>query len=403
MQFLVLCDMSLTCIAELFDGNCTTPQNGTMRLSAEGIALSGTDHIHYQWKFSEIDSMQNTATGYCCILKQRSASGNQLQLFFTDEIIYQELQRQTQRRKSAPVRLFHKIWALKLWQITLVILFTLVCFFYLFFLLLHRAYTITPVSYDTHLGSKIDSSLAQIYQRCESPAIDTFLEKAMRQLSKPDDRFRHRVIVLDDPTQNAISIPGGTIYLFRGLLDSSNGPDEILGVLSHEISHAEERHSVRQILQSLGLYYMSSLFIGIAIEGFDFLDGLEQTLEMSSILFTLRYSRQFEREADSLGILRLHSANLRVGPLDSLLTRITPPPRGRDRIFNLLSTHPLQKERSERFAKARSLETFAPDTVFNVERKNWDTIKKCCYDSIPQKPLWKKLIRSRSKRKADSD
>lgn len=89
-----------------------------------------------------------------------------------------------------------------------------------------------------------------MYERCESPAIDTFLAKAMRQLSKPEDRFKHRVIVLNDPTENAISIPGGTIYLFRGLLDSSRGPGEILGVLSHEISHAEERHSVRQVLQS---------------------------------------------------------------------------------------------------------------------------------------------------------
>lgn len=395
--------MTISCNAELFDGNSTTPQNGYMRLSDEGIALTGQDCIHYQWSFSEIDSLQNTATGYCCILNQRSSSGNQLQLFFTDDTVYQELQRQINQRKTFVIRFFQKIWALKLWQITLVILLTLVSFFCLFFLLLHRAYTITPVSYDTHLGSKVDSSLAQIYQRCESPAIDTFLEKAMKQLSRPDDRFSHRVIVLNDPAQNAISIPGGTIYLFRGLLDSSRGPDEILGVLSHEISHAEERHSVRQILQSLGLYYMTSLFIGIALEGFDFLEGLEQTLEMSSILFTLRYSRQFEREADSLGILRLHSVNLRVGPLDSLLTRITPPPRGRDRILNLLSTHPLQKERSERFAKARSRETFAPDTVFNLERENWDTIKKCCNDSIPQKPLWKKLIRTRGQRKPDSD
>jgi predicted Zn-dependent protease len=214
----------------------------------------------------------------------------------------------------------------------------------------------------------------------------------MHQLSKPDDRFIHRVIVLNDPTENAISIPGGTIYLFRGLLDSSKGPDEILGVLSHEICHAEERHSVRQIIQSLGIYYMSSLAIGIAIDGFDFLEGLEQTLEMSSLLFTLRYSRQFEREADSLAILRLHNAHLRVGPLDSLLTRLTPPPSWRDRLLILLSTHPMQKERSERFTRARNNETFSPDTIFDVERANWVMIKKCCTDSMPSKPFWKKLI-----------
>ena len=395
--------MPTLCTAELFDGNSTAPQNGILRLSNESVTLTGPDGSSYQWRLSEIDSLENTAAGYCCVLRQRSPSGYQLQLFFTDDTVYRKLKNLVHQRKSCVVRFFQKVWALKLWQVTLLILLTLICFFYLFFYLLHRAYTITPVAYDTHLGSKIDSSLAKMYERCESPAIDTFLTKAMRQLSRPEDRFTHRVIVLNDPTRNAISIPGGTIYLFRGLLDSSRGPDEILGVLSHEISHAEERHSVRQILQSLGLFYMGSLFIGIAMEGFDFLEGLEQTLEMSSVFFTLRYSRQFEREADSLGIFRLHRANLRVGPLDSLLTRITPPPKGRDRIFNLLSTHPMQKERSERFTKARLGETFPPDTVFSVERENWDAIKKCCSDSIPQKPLWKKLITKRGKRKPDSD
>lgn len=395
--------MSEQCNTELFDGNSTTPRNGTMRISDEGITFSGPDNSYYRWRLSEIDSLGTVAAGYCCSLKQRSSSENQLQLCFSDDAVYRELQNLLHQRKPYIIRLLQKIWALKLWQITLIILFTLVCFFNLFFHLLHRAYTITPAAYDTHLGSKIDSTLAQMYERCESPAIDTFLAKAMRQLSKPEDRFKHRVIVLNDPTENAISIPGGTIYLFRGLLDSSRGPGEILGVLSHEISHAEERHSVRQVLQSIGLLYMSSLFIGIAMEGFDFLEGLEQTLEMSSILLTLRYSRQFERQADSLGILRLHSANLRVGPLDSLLTRITPPAKGRQWIFNLFSTHPLQKERSERFAIARSRETFAPDTIFNVERENWDKIKKCCCDSIPKKPLWKKIIPTRGKRNPDSE
>jgi Zn-dependent protease with chaperone function len=326
-----------------------------------------------------------------------------LQLFFTDLTTCQEIQRQIQSKKSAITRLFHKVWSLKLWQITLVIFLVLILFFYAFFYLLLRAYYVTPTAYDTYLGNKIDSTLAKVYTRCESPQIDTFLQKAMHRLSNPDDRFLHRVIVLNDPTENAISIPGGTIYLFRGLIDSSKGPDEILGVLSHEISHAEERHSVRQIIQSLGIYYMSSLAIGIAIDGFDFLEGLEQTLEMSSLLFTLRYSRQFEREADSLGILRLHSVHLRVGPLDSLLTRLTPPPSWRDRILTLISTHPMQKERSERFTRARNNETFSLDTVFNSERENWDVIKKCCNDSMPTKPFWKKLIPSGAKRVPDPD
>jgi predicted Zn-dependent protease len=217
----------------------------------------------------------------------------------------------------------------------------------------------------------------------------------MARLTFPTDRFPHRVIVLNDTMENAFALPGGTIYLFRGLLEKSPTPDAVLGVLSHEIAHVECRHTVRQIIQNMSVGYLTTLVIGMAIDGFDQLEGLESTLEMSSVLFMLRYSRTFEREADSLAILRMHRAGLRVGSLDSLLTRLSPPPRKRDRLLTWLSTHPLNEERSRRFQAARAQETFAQDTVFAVERENWQKIRKGCPPPRDTRPLWKKVIRRR--------
>lgn len=394
----------LHCTGELLDGSSTDAIEVQVDVNDEGFALIFSDGEICHHQFSDIKHLNETASGYSLTFRNNPLQqGLDKQLHFTDLHLYSTLLDIINSSESPHIhyRIANYFRRLKLWQIALFTISVLIIFLSVFFSLLQHAYTITPSSYDTYLGNKIDSTMSKVYTRCKSPQMDTFLNKAMERLSQPDDRFSHKVIVINDPTKNAVSLPGGTIYLFRGLLDSSKSPDEILGILGHEISHAEQRHSVRQIIQSMGIYYMSTLSIGIAMDGFDFLQGLENTLEMSSLLFTLRYSRQFEREADSLGIERLHRANLQVGPLDSILTRLTPPPRWRDRVLSIFSTHPMQQERSARIAEARKNETFSPDTIFTSERAHWDMIRKCCTDSIPSKPFWKKLI-SRKKNKKSS-
>jgi Zn-dependent protease with chaperone function len=380
---------------ELLDGTSTTAVPVTIELTEEGLSLLFSDGKTQIWPYQHICDIQQTANGFSCLRNQDSSVSDYVkhQICFTDESLFREIQKRSLATKPVLQKAYKQFWTLSVWKILLVTIILLGSFFYLFSRVLLKVYLITPCSYDIHLGNNIDSTITHVFEQCKSPELDTFLQKALKQLSQPDDKFPHRVIVLNDSTKNAISIPGGTIYLFRGLLESSSGPDEILGVLGHEISHAEKRHSVRQIFQSMGVYYMSKLFIGVAVDGFDMMQGLEETLEMSSILFTLRYSRDFEREADSLSIERLHKARLKVGPLDSLLTRITPAPRYRDRLFAIFSTHPLPKERSERFSAARQHEIFEPDTLFNIERKKWDEIKKCCSQKAAPKPFWKKILR----------
>lgn len=380
---------------ELLDGTGTSAFPVTIEVTEEGLSLLFSDGETRLWPYQKICDIKQTANGFSCSFNHDSNAPDHIkhQLCFTDQSLFQELQNRTFATKPALQKVYKKFWTLSLWKIFLITVILIGSFFFLFSLVLLKAYLITPCSYDIHLGNNIDSTMSHLYDQCKTEELDTFLQKAVIQLSQPDDKFSHQVIVINDPTKNAISIPGGIIYLYRGLLESSSSPDEILGVLGHEISHAEKRHSVRQIIQSMGVYYMSKLFIGIAIDGFDMLQGLEEALEMSSVLFTLRYSRDFEREADSLCIERLHKARLKVGALDSLLTRITPPPRYRDRILAIFSTHPLQKERSERFNAARQYETFESDTVFNIERKRWDEIKKGCSQMPPPKPFWKKILK----------
>jgi Zn-dependent protease with chaperone function len=382
---------------EFFDGRSTTPMAVVLTLTAKGLAVSGPDGISHSILYADIRNLEKAGDGFRCSIAAKAADSDAPSgvLHFSQEELYRELLSRIIATRSSLQRAFAAIGSFKVWQVFLIVIAALALFIALLYTAVLQAYRITPVSYDSYLGRRVDSTWSGIYESCNALPIDSFLDKGMKRLSLPTDRFPHRVIVLNDSMENAFALPGGTIYLFRGLLEKSPTPDAVLGVLSHEIAHAECRHTVRQIIQNMSVGYLTTLIVGMAIDGFDQLEGLESTLEMSSVLFMLRYSRTFEREADSLAIFRMHAAGLRVGSLDSLLTRLSPKPRKRDRLFAWLSTHPLNEERSRRFQAARAQETFAQDTVFAFERKNWEKIRKGCLPLKDTRPLWKKVVRRR--------
>jgi Zn-dependent protease with chaperone function len=382
------------CNGEIFDGASTTPVNVVLELDNTALIIRDVDGCEEKVPLLSVLRPEKTGTGFRCGFRDPLGNIEHARtICFSDSSFFDKLDQAILLNSPASHRaaaIFGKIGIVKLLLVSIVVL---AVFFAVFYSLLIRAYLLAPVSYDVHLGQKVDSTISRFAQSCSSPSLDTFFVKALGRLTLPGDRFPHRVIVLNDSTQNAISIPGGTIYLFRGLLEKSNSPDEVLGVLSHELAHCEKRHVVRQIIQSMGISYMITLTAGIMIDGFDLLDGIERTFEMSSIFFTLRYSRSFERDADSLAIERLHYAGLTVGPLDTLLNRISPPSRLRDRLLVFFSTHPDMAERSKIFSTARNKETGNKDTVFCKEREIWNTLKKTCPTPRDSIPLWKKVLK----------
>ena len=104
--------------------------------------------------------------------------------------------------------------------------------------------------------------------------------------------------VLDDPTVNAFAMPGGYIYITRGILAHLNSEAQLAGVLGHEIGHVTARHTARQItrqqIAGLGLGVASVLSPAVARYG--------QVAQQGLGLLFLSYSRDNETEADQLGV-----------------------------------------------------------------------------------------------------
>jgi predicted Zn-dependent protease len=171
--------------------------------------------------------------------------------------------------------------------------------------------------------------------------------------------------VIEDRTVNAVSLPGGPIYVFRGLLDATDRNEaEIAGVMAHEIAHVEKRHAAKQ--------YSSQV---IAMGGISvLLGGDTRTLaQLANMLLQLRYSRDDEFDADTNGIRYMVRSGFDPWGLVRFfekLQRLNNEGQG-NVVTNNLRTHPLTRDRIERAKQEISRITQA----VNRDREALDMIR----------------------------
>ncbi len=155
------------------------------------------------------------------------------------------------------------------------------------------------------------------------------------QLAHRND-FAWEVKIINDPeTLNAFCTPGGYIYVYSGLIKFLDQESELLGVLGHEMAHADLRHSTRQLTKIYGLQVLVAVATGKSEPGL-----LEQ---IALGLASLKFSRSHESEADANSVLYLcnspYDAAGAAGFFEKMLDRPTPP--------QFLSTHPSPANRVE--------------------------------------------------------
>jgi predicted Zn-dependent protease len=167
------------------------------------------------------------------------------------------------------------------------------------------------------------------------------------------------VNVTDDTEPNAFALPGGWLYVTRGLLVLLNSEDELAGVLGHEMAHVLQRHAARRVRAATPFALLFGIPAGILGTVSPTLGGIiGGTGRLASSLALAPYSRDQEREADQLGIALAARAGFDPAALASFLHTLERQDAlaGRDPDRqDFLSTHPATPERvSNVQAAARS-------------------------------------------------
>jgi predicted Zn-dependent protease len=153
------------------------------------------------------------------------------------------------------------------------------------------------------------------------------------------------ITVLDDPVVNAFAMPGGYVYVTRGILAHLNSEAQLAGVLGHEVGHVTARHSASRITQQ----QLAGLGLGIASIVSETVREYSQAAQTALGLLFLKYGRDDENQADALGVQYSTASAFDPREIPStyaMLRRVGE--RSGQRLPAFLSTHPDPGDREVR-------------------------------------------------------
>ncbi len=234
-----------------------------------------------------------------------------------------------------------------------------------------------PLEVERSLGVQFEAQLSDRY--CESEAADLVLANLTEKLIGSDHQILS-VNVLNMGIPNAFAFPGGYVVLTRGLVESAESPDEVAGVLAHEIAHVYERHVMTRIVRGALLSAIWAASVG----DFSGLMVIDPTTAFQ--IATLKFSREDEAEADRSAVEMLDRAGIRRDGFAKFFERLSEREGG---LPEWLPTHPLSEDRVALAASALESNT---DTQPAMTDEEWEVLLAVCSNAPEPQTAIREII-----------
>jgi beta-barrel assembly-enhancing protease len=224
---------------------------------------------------------------------------------------------------------------------------------------------------EVELGRRAAADAERQLPMLRDGSVEGYVNAIVRRLAAaaPGPRFPYRARVVNAADINAFALPGGYIYVNRGLIEAARSEGELAGVLAHEMAHVAERHGTEQVTKAYGVQAGAGILAQI-LAGRDRRLGIGEQIVGSLGLnaLMLKFSRNAENEADRVGAQMMARAGYDPMAMASFFDLLQSQ-RGRNpgAVAQFFSSHPSPANRSANIrAHSRSLGRGNGRTVGNL-------------------------------------
>jgi predicted Zn-dependent protease len=203
------------------------------------------------------------------------------------------------------------------------------------------------------LGKQSREQIVQQMGAYPDPKVQAYVEGIGKRMAADSERpnLPWSFTVIDDPVVNAFALPGGPIFITRGILTHLNSEAELASVLGHEIGHVTARHSVDQMSKA----QLAQLGLGVGMILRPELAGVGQAAAAGLQLMFLKFGRDAEKQSDELGFKYMVAQGYDPREADDMFVTLKRSSElaGGGRVPEWTSTHPDPENRAEA-ARARA-------------------------------------------------
>lgn len=223
-----------------------------------------------------------------------------------------------------------------------------------------------PVAWEERFGEAVATELAPPKERLDDPALQSAVQRIVDRLAaaRPSP-YTYKVAIARNPEVNAFAAPGGYVVVYTGLLSKTKRPDELAGVLAHELQHVQHRHTTKALLRQASMQLLLSALTGDTGQ-------VGQALGAAGTLGTLGYQRADEAEADRDGLRTMVAAGYEPDGMIDMFKTLQAEVQDDGRLargLTFMSTHPNTGDRIRVLGKLA--DTLAPHPHADMAPAAW--------------------------------
>jgi Zn-dependent protease with chaperone function len=365
-----------TAVGTYFDGSTSARHDVTVEAAAAVLRIRGADGaLIAEWPYGELEA--HAAPAHVLRLG-RAGEPALARLEIRDAALAAEIDARADsfdRSGEGERRMRKRVVA---WSLAGMVSLVLVAIFGVP-ALSERIAPLIPLSVEYRFGLAVDAQVRAMLDNrksdkpfecgsaeAEKPgraAFDTLVGRMQAAAGLP---IPLKIAVVRRREANAIALPGGHIYVFEGLVRRSRSPDELAGVIAHEIGHVAHRDGTRSLLQSAGLSFLFGMLLG------DFTGGGVVVIAAKTVVQSA-YSREVEAAADLYGVRLMAKMGGDARAFAAILERIA---GAIEPGVKILLDHPQTKDRvAAVMAQATALPGAAQPLL---SPSGWAAVKRIC-------------------------